>query len=111
MEIKIDDGVIRINRVDVIVDHPEFKVVDIDAHTKYWSVLGRESDGSSISLVLHTNEYTIKANMDKKDMPTKVTFLFADDEGDDWHVISTVSARYSLEVALYRVPPPGNTPT
>ncbi len=108
MRISVTQGEVHVELVQLLVDHPDVKVLMIDSNTKYWDIVAATciEDGAWwVELLLVRREDTLNAieMAATEPVPSMVEVHVLPDELDGHWVCDAVSSRYTGYVYLWRV--------
>lgn len=99
MRVTVQPGEIIVSTVDVIINHRNVKVVELDLTSKYAEILSYEHHSDGMQVNLYRGEYTIKTDPDRAGIPTGVIIAAR----GNWTVVATCT-RYTARIVLYRCP-------
>ena len=91
-------GAIVVDNVNVVIDLPNVKILEIDLTSKYPGMVGYVSMGDMIGVLIYPNEDTLHRDIDHASEPTEILFKL---NRREWVAISD-AARYTWRIALYR---------
>lgn len=108
MEIVVQPGSIIVNEITLVIDHPQFKVYEVDLKSKYpdrVSYAGTEEDLAVLIWANYATEGTDSKYVDRSGSssqytadPTIIEFRF--DKANEWAIIAD-AARYTLRIAMW----------
>ncbi len=94
----VEEGEVEVSTADLLIDHPDVRVWELDLVTKYADVLGYSSDGV---VMLHATEYSIKVVEQARGQATLIHLGLPVTR--DWAVLA-MCARYTCRIVAYRDP-------
>lgn len=99
MKITIDPGAIIINEIDVVIDRADFKVFEVDLHSKYHGSYSYGITDNSLIVLIWPDEGTLSTDpfFDSRE-PTVINFEFP--EAKNWAVVAEGN-RYTVRIVLW----------
>lgn len=98
VEVVIEPGAISVSAVDLVIDHENVKIYEIDLHSKYPGDIFYVSTSDSVAVCLFAGLDTLHVAGDDRDKRTVIEFRFPG--AHNWGILAE-AVRYSCRVALW----------